>query len=396
MTIDRTVLVTYRPRPLHPIENLATEHHAAARSLLERVKSVAGTPDFSDEADKESSWEELFRLAAGLETFPAENSWVAEVTGDGLGTPIPREGNTNELPESFDIHWGPGTEGVRLRHSLGSEVFAYWEYAAFQRAAGREHVVCGYAMDGEGVDVVDIGEALAAKSIEPGRLFIKGTRSKSLAGSAVIKSSGGYRYLSFDNEYADAGLWRFEGRPEFLLAQPYVPMTHEYRFFIINGRPVAGSSNAPDLTPFQHQERFDDRMRETTGSLAADHRRLDAYRELATRVSAELWEEDPRLTGYVLDVATGPEGPLVVELNTLGASGLFAVDPQHVAAALKQGEPSLRRPWTANIRTDTGTTLITKRCCSHCGEPLGDLSAADLKSLVAGAWLPDTRQEHGC
>lgn len=396
MTTQRTVLVTFRPRAIHPIENLAPEHHAPARALLERVKTVVDAPEFSEEADKESSWEELSRLAAGLEAFPAETTWVAEVTGDGLGAPVPREGNTNELPESFDIHWGPGTEGVRFRHSLGNEVFAYWEYEAFQKAAGRQNVVCGYAMDGEGVDVVDIGEALAAQSVEPGRLFVKGTRSKSLAGTAVIKDSGDYKYLSFDHEYAEAGLWRFEGTPGLLLAQPYVPMAYEYRFFIINGRPVAGSSNEPTLTPFQHQGRFDDRMRETTGELAAEPRRLDAYRELATRVAAELWVEDPSLTGYVLDVATGPEGPLVVELNTLGASGLFAVDPGHVAAALNQGAPPLLRSWTADLKTANGWTISTKRCCSNCSEPLGDLSDADMDSLITGAWLPDTRAEHGC
>lgn len=43
-----------------------------------------------------------------------------------------------------------------------------------------------------------------------------------------------------------------------------------------------------------------------------------------------------------------------------------------------------------------GTRITVQRCCSFCGDELGDATAAEMELAIAGLELPDTAEEHGC
>lgn len=321
-------LITRRPRRIAPISLLPKQHHVTANQLIDRLEPVIGPIEFDAEADRESTWEELFRLDAALRTFPRERTWISTRNHRGISTPQHLAGSEN--PTTFDVRWGPDAGSVRRHHETDDEVFPYWNYQAFAKASGRPMEVCGYGLEDDPRDVTVIGERLGRLSETPGRIFVKGTGTKMFAGAARILTTYGSPMLTFDDEWVDAGLWRYEGSADCMLAQPYVDMIDEYRFFVVHGQLMAGSAKIQEFLPFENTQRFDQHFKKD-GTLVQRPDLVETYKAFAQSVASELCEEDPKLTDYVMDIATGPNGPLVVELNMMGAAGFFRVNPMDVA-----------------------------------------------------------------
>jgi hypothetical protein len=61
-----------------------------------------------------------------------------------------------------------------------------------------------------------------------------------------------------------------------------------------------------------------------------------------------------------------------------------------------QNGPQEPRKHTPDVITPTGRTITVQRCCSACGEPIGDVNDAELEAGIRGDPLPDTAAEHGC
>jgi hypothetical protein len=151
---------------------------------------------------------------------------------------------------------------------------------------------------------------------------------------------------SFLFEELDWALIHLDGLPDAYLVQERVPMRFEYRVFVVDGVPVTGAGCVDVHTPDDNTGVAFDPVMQTSSAdrtLVVDPVRAEEYRRFVDQVASEVQVEEPGLIMYVCDVATGPDGPLVVEFNDLWNSGLYATDPSLVVAAMLRDCDSLSR-----------------------------------------------------
>jgi hypothetical protein len=88
----------------------------------------------------------------------------------------------------------------------------------------------------------------------------------------------------------------------------------EYRFFVVNGRVVTG-------------------CRYRLYGMASYHAavEIDASWDFA-QMMVDQWQP---ATGFVIDIATTPEGIKVIEINCLNSAGLYACDAKKIIAAIE-------------------------------------------------------------
>lgn len=133
---------------------------------------------------------------------------------------------------------------------------------------------------------------------------------------------------------------RFEGDRDALLVQEVVAMTHETRFFVVNGEVITGAACIEAHTPRQAPggdcvlpELFElkrNRRKEVTDPEAAE-----TLLTFARAVAAEVAAETSDLPHYVMDCALGADRkPLVIELNPIAQSGLYAINADRLFTAI--------------------------------------------------------------
>ncbi|MFB0835689.1 hypothetical protein ACX8Z9_04610 [Arthrobacter halodurans] len=252
----------HRPRAEALLARLA--EHGCARPLL--GPTVPGS-------DYERAWETRFRLAAALEAFPEALSAVSWTSHTHDPLPVPRSGHS--APEAvltalaggmrhpLPVHqWGPGPETLAGTAAARQDVFPYWENPGFLAHAGREHLVCGMDPDDGSLSLKEAARRLADAGHT--RFFVKGARSKSLV---LTGTHHPHRGFAPDDEDAGWELVRLEGRGATLVLQPFLPMTHEYRFTVVAGVPVSGAGRVLEHTPFDSTgKRFETVLREVPGA----------------------------------------------------------------------------------------------------------------------------------
>lgn len=121
------------------------------------------------------------------------------------------------------------------------------------------------------------------------------------------------------------------------LVQQEVPMRCEYRLFVVGHNPVTGAGCIDVHTPLDNRALpFDSAVERVRGDgqIVHDPEVVRTLAEFGREVAGGIAVEQPLLSEYALDVALGPDGPLVVEVNGLRNSGLYASDPALVVAAL--------------------------------------------------------------
>lgn len=137
----------------------------------------------------------------------------------------------------------------------------------------------------------------------------------------------------------DEGDWtviRLEGVPGAFVAQEALPMSYEYRLFIVDGQVVAGAGCVEEFTSLDARgQQFDTRVRRSRGTFSA----YPSPVEDRPDVVAELVEFGSTVAEafggtVVADVAQSDRGPILVELNGLPNSGLYASDVWAVTRAL--------------------------------------------------------------
>lgn len=125
--------------------------------------------------------------------------------------------------------------------------------------------------------------------------------------------------------------------PSGFLVQEWVPMTHEYRFFAVDGVLVTGAGCVEEFTPLDHHRvdgRFDAAMREWRGNginggspspVMRMPQRVSRYAEFLAPIAEGLPHGQRTV---VIDVATRAQSgdPLIVEFNSLPNAGLYATD----------------------------------------------------------------------
>lgn len=225
----------------------------------------------------------------------------------------------------------------------------YGELAAFHAAAGRRTVLADMAGDPEmsntrdmigKVSSIPLGQALAAhaggtcfvkqvfpaKELPPLFLEIPQAACAAEAEQAFI-SAVGFHFA------------RFEGEPGALLVQDIVEMTHETRFFVIDGTVVCGAACIEDHTPLENTD--GDRLRpvfeihRNGGDIVHDQAAAAKLLAAAERVTADILSEQPALQHFVLDLALGADGqPIAIEMNPIGASGLYGISAGRLVGAI--------------------------------------------------------------
>lgn len=229
----------------------------------------------------------------------------------------------------------------------------YAETNAFWEMCGREIMLCNMpgerdygrktdrpmAMSGHGQDIYDTIAYFAGQKI-----VIKQVRPSKEMGILVVDVPS-----DADREWArkwfmdEVGyhMIRYEGDQDCMLVQQHVPMRNETRFFVIDGKVVSGAACIEEFTPADRDPKKvanatsiifegerNDGKRFTDVSLALT---LHAY---ANKFAKEVSAEDPLMLNYVVDVAMGEDGPLIIEMNPLQNSGLYANDPALIVRAL--------------------------------------------------------------
>lgn len=145
-----------------------------------------------------------------------------------------------------------------------------------------------------------------------------------------------------------------EGRRDCLLVQEFVAMTHETRFFVVDGEVICGAACIESDTPQQNQNaatmpsRFE--MSRNSGVITDDPEASLALHNFAQQAVREISAEAPQLKSYTIDIALNENRePLVIELNRISGSGLYAIPSSIYFAAIQAAAENAPRhtpkPW---------------------------------------------------
>lgn len=135
-------------------------------------------------------------------------------------------------------------------------------------------------------------------------------------------------------------LERISGERDNVLVQEVNLMTHETRLFMADGEVVSGAACIEEHTPLDREEGqgilppvFE--LGRNGGERVRDEAAAERLVAFAREAAGMIVAEEPELRNFVLDAAIGPDGvPVLIELNPLVDSGLYANDPVAVAEAL--------------------------------------------------------------
>lgn len=162
-------------------------------------------------------------------------------------------------------------------------------------------------------------------------IWIKSQKGKKYSEKFSIKEI--YDYVN-NNTYSDkieSFMYVTNPYSKFIVSN-YVEMSDEIRFFVVNNQIVEGSPHLPELTPIKTQ---------TPGyhcHLTNHQQPVDKKLvQFAEKMVASIETDDDNLsnTNYSLDVAYDNFGePIIVELNPLYNSGVYAANPQIIIAKL--------------------------------------------------------------
>lgn len=309
-----------------------------AETLLDRCRQRF--PDYASVLDPgvdvEDFWEDACRVSAAVD--------AAESVGTTLDVVRLTEDNPSWTPEQMARRLSGVSSREEDRHRadpLLNHPLMQHEYA------GRAMQRCGFYDSG---DIEHYGG-------EPDDTMIKFLGRRAAAGhsQAVIKvasSKGGVAKVDTSvtldelaailSSQLDWTFIRLSGAKGAFLVQDWVPMTYEYRLFVVDGTVVSGAGCVEEFTPLHRLNldgAFDPQMRRWRGALSGDEwsEQVETREDLMGRYrrAAETMLHDETGT-FTLDLALDADSDrvVVVELNALPNSGLYASDPKRVYAAL--------------------------------------------------------------
>jgi hypothetical protein len=211
----------------------------------------------------------------------------------------------------------------------------YYRLQTFHRLAQRAVSLVGHDSEAERSELVDGVLAMHEQGIR--RIIVKVARTKYAIYDLTLPET--LTYTQAHTLLSTALGWtmvHLDGRPNAFILQEHVQMEYEYRLFIVGGRPVTGAGCVEEHTPLDNQDVFDQKVQQQRGKspVVTAPGVVAALVDFGEQAAVQLGAEEPRLTSYVLDVAMGKGGPLMVECNALRNSGLYASQPERVVAAL--------------------------------------------------------------
>ncbi|XBH22968.1 hypothetical protein V5R04_07085 [Jonesiaceae bacterium BS-20] len=306
-------------------------------SILQAFQTVGWTqpthnPD-NKVGDREDWVEDGARILGGLAAYDHERLWVA------LGPTKARHIATGTVMDVRDVD--KVTANIGVVHGVhrpfadepDMQADRYYRTQTFKNHAGRK-IELGHLNGAGGRDI----RTIAADFFNAGHssVFLKMTEAK--MGLAKWERGQDVWELMGDSWV----LIHQEGKPDAFLIQEFVALTFEYRFFVVDHMLVSGAGRVIEHTPLDNQgTRFCTGVRELAsdvwdsvpGPVEFRLDLVDQYVALATKVVADFQVECPSMLEYTLDVAMSPSGPVIVELNGIRNSGLFANNAVTIAAA---------------------------------------------------------------
>jgi hypothetical protein len=330
----------------HPVRRAAPPAvQARKEELLALWREHIGPVAEGGDGDYEDFWEQAARLEAAVSGLGRENIWLTlstdrEETAVHLGTGERRPtAELGHLPKY-------GAQSSRRHRSVGQEqallADAYWRYEAFRSRAGRRFEICGFSPEDGGTDIRDVLAGFAADGVT--KAFVKVNLNKYATFPVDLEGVGDF--TSIGNVLDPDTVWSLiylEGSRESLQVQEFVTMEYEYRIFVVDQQPVTGAGCIEEHTPLDNNgNAFDTRLRRDRSEKSQVEPAPDIAGMLtgyARQAIEALAKEVPDLKDYVIDVAMGAGlEPLVVELNPLLNSGLYASQPSRVTEAMAARE----------------------------------------------------------
>lgn len=233
--------------------------------------------------------------------------------------------------------WGPLSvlADAATRQQVLAEDYCLTEAFANPRISGRVTVLTDPARFCHTVALFGAGK----------RIWFKARTAKKYLG---VLDFTGYASLTADDvrhvlaqDVYESGwmLVSLSQAPGAIMVYEHVTMEYEYRFFVIDGKLVTGAGCIEEHTPVSNTALFDP----FTRRIRSDHKSeapvarpdvVSAYRGFITDARVLEAFADEGLTTYVMDVAMGDDGPLVIELNGVLNAGLYACDTAALGAAI--------------------------------------------------------------
>lgn len=322
--------------------------------VLKTWDSLIGIHEKDGGGDWEDFWEMAFRLHAGVYSG-ADEVYLSVNDGDGIklefsaNADVSKSLNNQEIVSLENLKerinefnlYGPLSRFSTLKLLENKqEILAdnYCKLESFKKFARREIHVCGFGEPEEGEPPLKLEFREAIELLKQKGLtgaVVKPTRFKTMPllrienfEEETLKNT---EHEIYDHRMSVAGL------NDTLIVQERVSMTHEYRLFVVNGQLVSGAGCIERFTPLDNEgSDFDSRTEKHRGDgiVVASPQLVARYKEFGQLAANEFLLEN--LKTYVLDVAINQatDECLVIELNGLLNSGLYASNPDAVAKAL--------------------------------------------------------------
>lgn len=225
----------------------------------------------------------------------------------------------------------------------------YGELAAFHAAAGRKLALADMPGDSDlgcartlqsHIESRPLGEALGdfagrrciVKQVFPGKSLPLIDLDISVTDDAPAREARFLREVGF--HFA-----RFEGDRAALLVQDHIHMTHETRFFVIDGQIVCGAACIESHTPLENDDNsllrpiFE--TKRNSSELVTDPEAATLLMHAARTMASAMIDECPALRHFVIDLALDENRhPLAVELNPIGNSGLYGISAKRLLDAI--------------------------------------------------------------
>lgn len=283
------------------------------------------------EADVEDFWEPVARAAAAIcaaESAHADFAVRSAAHPDGW------------TPEQMEQRLGPVATCEERRHGTDPLLL----HPVLREHGGRWMALAGYSdVDGE----LDEAEDLVRLALVRARAGVRRAVVKLAERKTSVFPIELWPEMTAEDVTAqlfgqDLG-WTFvrlAGRTGSMLLQDWIPMTHKYRLFVVDGEVVSGAGCIEEFTPYSRIAaacRFDARFRihhgngvaaEGNSAIVSDPALLERYLAVGRDIARQFGGT------VALDLALSEDRIVVVELNTLPNAGLYASDPDAVYAAL--------------------------------------------------------------
>lgn len=284
-------------------------------------------------ADVEDCWESIARTAAAIRAARslgrkyvvrrAGSGWTPEQMACRLGSVAVAEEQRHVsdplLQHELLLSHGGRWMSLAGYSDIEGELPADRDVVqlALERArAGVHRAVIKFAERKAGVFAIDLWPEMTAADVE----------------QQLMSGTDGWTFI------------RLAGKPATLVIQDWIPMAYEYRLFVVDGQVVSGAGCIEEHTPYsrvRHSDLFDTRVRGQRGHGIIGEQPSDVvdHPDLVRRY-LKAGDELAELYGgtVTIDVAlnTATDDVVLVELNTLPNSGLYASNPDAVYLALAQ------------------------------------------------------------